>query len=333
MPKKLKVKKPKAPKAPRASRIAGSKKIGAKDKSVKQNVNVNVTSSGGGGSGGSSVPSSQPYYNPMVNAMKQGEREGENIQLKKLTDLLTKSIAPKAPAPEPIKTISFGTLPLFEGEDVNVDYQVKRKADLENKTLLERVNTNIVDDIEALVNNNDVNDEAQMTNNNNLVVESNEVSKSVGDNPEFEEDIVDAENFFTIAPKLIKQNKPKIDQVIEQTHSYYKEVGKLQPLLYDEYNDYHFKIIDGEVIPWSVNESRGALKEYTKKVVQSHYSANPTELSSINYDSIINYGKKPNLLQLGLLDEYNLEQQVIEEAKANIKKVKGKKGKKTNIDI
>ena len=119
MPKKQKVKKPKAPKAPRVSRIAGSKKIGAKDKSVKQNVNVNVTSSGGGGSGGSSIPSAQPYYNPMVNTMRQGEREGENIQLKKLTDLLTKSIAPKAPAPEPVKTVSVGTGPLFEGEDVS----------------------------------------------------------------------------------------------------------------------------------------------------------------------------------------------------------------------
>ena len=199
MPKKQKVKKPKAPKAPRVSRIAGSKKIGAKDKSVKQNVNVNVTSSGGGGSGGSSIPSAQPYYNPMVNTMRQGEREGENIQLKKLTDLLTKSIAPKAPAPEPVKTVSVGTGPLFEGEDVNVNYEIKRKPDLENKTLLERVNTKNVDDIEAIVNNDDVNDEAQLTNNSNLVVENDEVSKSIDDDvPIFEDNPFDPENFYSI---------------------------------------------------------------------------------------------------------------------------------------
>lgn len=325
MPKKQKVKKPKAPKAPRVSRISGSKKIGAKDKSIKQNVNVNVTSSGGSGSGGSSIPSSQPYYNPMVNAMRQGEREGENIQLKKLTELLSKSIAPKAPAPEAPKP-----KPIFEGEEINVNYDINRKPAEYHKTLLERINTNNVEDVEAVINNDDVNDEAQLTNNSNIVLEHNEVSKS---DPEFEEDIVDPENFFTIAPKIIKQNKPKIDQVINQTQSYYKEVGKLQPLLYDELNDYHFKIINGEVIPWSSIESRGALKEYTKKVVQSHYSANPSELSSVNYDSVINYGKKPNSIQKGLLDEYNLEQQVIEEAKANIKKVKGKKGKKSEIEL
>lgn len=329
MPKKQKVKKLKIPKAPRVSRVSGSKKIGPKDKSIKQNVNVNVTSSGGSGSGGSSIPSSQPYYNPMVNAMRQGEREGENIQLKKLTDLLTKSIAPKAPALAPIPAIS----PLFEGEEINVDYQVKRKPDLENKTLLERVNTKNINDIEAIVNNNDINDEAQLINNNNLVVENEEVSKSVGDGPEFEENIVDAENFFSIVPKIIKDNKNVINQVIGQTFDYYSEIGKDEPLLYDDLNEYNFKIIDGVVVPWSKIESRGPLKEYSKKIVQSHYSASPKELNNISNDTIINYGKIPNSYQSDLLNDYYLEQEAIKEAKANLKKAKAKKGKKTDIEL
>ena len=335
MPKKQKVKKPKAPKAPRVSRIAGSKKIGAKDKSVKQNVNVNVTSSGGGGSGGSSIPSAQPYYNPMVNTMRQGEREGENIQLKKLTDLLTKSIAPKAPAPEPVKTVSVGTGPLFEGEDVNVNYEIKRKPDLENKTLLERVNTKNVDDIEAIVNNDDVNDEAQLTNNSNLVVENDEVSKSIDDDvPIFEDNPFDPENFYSIVPKIVKQYKPLLNQVIAQTNDYYSEIGKDEPLLYDDANKRHFKIIDGVLVPWSSVASRGPKKDETKKTVWSHYSAKPNEIDTIGNDTIINYGRAPNTYQINLLEEYKLEQEAIQEAQANLKKAKAKKGKKqTELEV
>ena len=297
MPKKQKVKKPKAPKAPRVSRIAGSKKIGAKDKSVKQNVNVNVTSSGGGGSGGSSIPSAQPYYNPMVNTMRQGEREGENIQLKKLTDLLTKSIAPKAPAPEPVKTVSVGTGPLFEGEDVN--------------------------------------DEAQLTNNSNLVVENDEVSKSIDDDvPIFEDNPFDPENFYSIVPKIVKQYKPLLNQVIAQTNDYYSEIGKDEPLLYDDANKRHFKIIDGVLVPWSSVASRGPKKDETKKTVWSHYSAKPNEIDTIGNDTIINYGRAPNTYQINLLEEYKLEQEAIQEAQANLKKAKAKKGKKhTELEV
>lgn len=328
MPKKQKVKKPKAPRKARAIATTSKGKIGPKDKSVKQNVNVNVTSSGGGGSGGSSIPSAQPYYNPMVNAMKQGEREGENIQLKKLTDLLTKSIAPKAPAPEALKpTIR----PLFEGEEVNVNYEVKRKPDLENKTLLERVNTKNVDDIEAIVNNDDVNDEAQLINNNKLVVENDEVSKSVDDDiPIFEENPYDPENFYSIVPKIVKQYKPLLNQVIAQTNDYYNEIGIDEPLLYDDANKRHFKIIDGIVVPWSSVASRGPKKDETKKTVWSHYSAKPNEIDAIGNDTIINYGRAPNTYQINLLEEYKLEQ----EAKANLKTAKAKKGKKqTEIEV
>jgi hypothetical protein len=334
MPKKQKVKKPKAPRKARAIKTTSK---GSKDKSVKQNVNVNVTSSGGGGSGGSSIPSAQPYYNPMVNAMKQGQKEGENVQIKNLTELLNKTLAqtsktPVQPSPEAPK-IS----PLFEGEEVNVDYQVKRKPDLENKTLLERVNTNIVDDIEALVNNDDVNDEAEMTNNNNLVVESNEVSKSDADE-QFEQNIVDPANFFAFSDKVIKDkyNKPRIEQVINKTFDDYKIMGQDEPLLFDELNNYHFKIIDNSVVPWASIESRGPKKEYVKGFVKSHYSANPEEIKDINEETMILFGKAPNKNQSNILAEYYTE---IEEQKAlkeqlKVSKAKGKKSKKqTNIEI
>ena len=50
-----------------------------KDKSVKQHVNVNVSSSGSGGSGGST-----PH--PFLNA--SSDKRGEDVLLKKLSDLI-----------------------------------------------------------------------------------------------------------------------------------------------------------------------------------------------------------------------------------------------------
>jgi hypothetical protein len=195
---KKKVKKPRT----------GTKKpklTGPKDKSVKQNVNVNVTSSGGGGSGGTSIPSSQPYqyYNPsapsLANKMREAERQGENVQLKKLTDLLSKSIQQQTPVPPMRKEEEFSetqsidpeefnklfirqgrssessserkTYPLFEGENINVPSSIKSKSSGVNKTLLERINTTDAEDQSTVINNNDIIDESLLVNNKDIVFE------------------------------------------------------------------------------------------------------------------------------------------------------------------
>lgn len=61
-----------------------------KDKSVKQEVRVNVQSSGGGGSGGSSIPSTQPFQQPILSAFKQAEKTGENVDIKNLITAVNK---------------------------------------------------------------------------------------------------------------------------------------------------------------------------------------------------------------------------------------------------
>jgi hypothetical protein len=82
---KKKIKKPKKPKSTKPT-----KKGKSKDKSVKQLVNVNVTSSGGGGSGGSSVPSAQPSYNPFMYQSSQAEKEANKGLLRSLEQLTKK---------------------------------------------------------------------------------------------------------------------------------------------------------------------------------------------------------------------------------------------------
>jgi hypothetical protein len=82
---KKKIKKPKKPKS-----IKPTKKGRSKDKSVKQLVNVNVTSSGGGGSGGASIPSAQPSYNPMLYQSSMAEKEASKGLLRSLEQLTKK---------------------------------------------------------------------------------------------------------------------------------------------------------------------------------------------------------------------------------------------------
>lgn len=82
---KKKPMKPRKPRKPKTTRKGRSK-----DKSVKQLVNVNVTSSGGGGSGGASIPSAQPSYNPFLSQSSQAEREANKGLLKSLEQLTKK---------------------------------------------------------------------------------------------------------------------------------------------------------------------------------------------------------------------------------------------------
>lgn len=82
-------KKPIKPRKPRKPKT--TKRKMTKDKSVKQNVNVNVTSSGGGGSGGASVPSAQPSsYHPMMYQASQAEKEANKGLLRSLEQLTKK---------------------------------------------------------------------------------------------------------------------------------------------------------------------------------------------------------------------------------------------------
>lgn len=81
-------KKPMKPRKPRKPKT--TKKGKSKDKSVKQLVNVNVTSSGGGGSGGASIPSAQPSYHPMMYQSSQAEKEANKGLLQSLQQLTKK---------------------------------------------------------------------------------------------------------------------------------------------------------------------------------------------------------------------------------------------------
>lgn len=81
-------KKPIKPRKPRKPKT--TKRKMTKDKSVKQNVNVNVTSSGGGGSGGASVPSAQPSYHPMLHQSSMAEKEANKGLLRSLEQLTKK---------------------------------------------------------------------------------------------------------------------------------------------------------------------------------------------------------------------------------------------------
>lgn len=84
--------KPKTKKQPKMKKQPKKRVTGkvTKDKSIKQHVNINVTSSGGGGSGGSSIPSSQPQQNPILSSFKQAEKIGENMVIKNLSDIINK---------------------------------------------------------------------------------------------------------------------------------------------------------------------------------------------------------------------------------------------------
>lgn len=347
MPKKQNVKKPKAPRKRRATASKG--KAGAKDKSVKQNVNVNVTSSGGGGSGGTALPSAQPSYHPLMTASMQGQKLGEDINIKKLTDLLNKTITQaskpsqnivekatekvvEVPNIQPnIETIS-RQQPIFEGDVFTTDYQINRKPSEEHKTLLERLNTPQSFDEKDIINENPQVEEAQNANVEH-VFEGEEMSKP--DNPEedieFLENIADDNNDFQIDKTLVKKNKIPIDKVILQTEEYYKYSGAGEPLLYDEDKQYYFKIIDGILVPWNSNDTRGPLKEYVKKYVKSHYSLNPEDLQDIKNDTIINYGTKPNQRQLNLFYKYKSAIEKAKQAKEEVKVSKGKKTKKQNV--
>lgn len=67
---------------------APKKRALRKDKSVKQNVNVNVTSSGGGGSGGMAAPTPSSY-NPILQSAIQQREENVNL-IRQLENLKNK---------------------------------------------------------------------------------------------------------------------------------------------------------------------------------------------------------------------------------------------------
>jgi len=81
---KKNVKKPKK-RAPRRRQIK-------KDKSVKQNVNVTVSSGGGsGGSGGAAIPSQpQPQFNPFLQSAMQARKEENSNLINQLEELKNK---------------------------------------------------------------------------------------------------------------------------------------------------------------------------------------------------------------------------------------------------
>jgi hypothetical protein len=81
---KKNVKKPKK-RAPKRRQIK-------KDKSVKQNVNVTVSSGGGsGGSGGASIPSQpQPQFNPFLQSAMQARKEENSNLINQLEELKNK---------------------------------------------------------------------------------------------------------------------------------------------------------------------------------------------------------------------------------------------------
>jgi hypothetical protein len=338
----MKKEKVKKIKQPRKRRATTQKKVGAKDKSVKQNVNVNVTSSGGGGSGGSAIPSAQPSYNPFISSSMQGQKQGENIEIKRLTDLLNKSLSQASKPPQNIvekatekiievprmeePRIEMREQPLFEGDVFKENIRLERKPDLSNLSLLQNINTNKEFDDALKVN---VPQEVEDAENINQIEYEEPIAISKPDADEqFEENIVDPDNFFAFSDKVLKNkyNKPRIDQVINKTFDDYKMLGQGEPFLFDELNDYHFKIIDGSVVPWNSNESRGPLKEYVKGFVKSHYSANPEEIKDINEETMIIFGKAPNKNQSNILSDYYTN---IEEQKALKEQLKASKAKKT----
>lgn len=154
---KPKIKKPRKTRKPRTK---STKQM--KDKSIKQNVNVNVTSSGGGGSGGSSIPSSQPFQNPILNQFRQSEKTGENVDIKNLTQVL-KNLGVGLSE----KTSDFKA-PLFESDLIPSEIQIKRNPITNNNNIIENLDAaNKQRDINEAenINNPDIQEEALEVNN------------------------------------------------------------------------------------------------------------------------------------------------------------------------
>lgn len=256
--KQLKAKKPRTRRAPVSRKQS-------KDKSVKQNVNVNVTSSGGGGSGGSSIPSSIP---PMVYSSMQGQKVGENVELKKLTDLLQKQFLNKPTETLPKKE----PIPYYEDEKP-LEVKIESKPNNSNLSLLEQINTTKVQDDAATVNNNDVVDESLFVNNPDEYIEEPVFKK-------YEEQDY----------KFNKTEKNKLKKVIENSYNTYKELGlekigrnNKYKLQIDEYGPY--LNIEGTKIPWNSQQSKGPRKDDLKKLVRNYYGENKDLINVLTDDS------------------------------------------------
>lgn len=329
----MKKEKVKKIKQPRKRRATTNKKVGPKDKSVKQNVNVNVTSSGGGGSGGSAIPSAQPSYNPFITSSMQGQKQGENIEIKRLTDLLNKSLSQASKPPQNIvekateKIVSatesrlgaFGSgevprmeepkmemreQPLFEGDEFKENIRLERKPDLSNLSLLQNINTNKIFDDALKVNVPEIVEDAENINVEEVFEKPNEISEP------FDQDNIDLDNYAVedYSPeqlkelkKFVKQNSIKLNKLVDNTFEYYKEMGKVSPVLEDEYGK--FKIIDGTVIYWDSVRNR-PLKRYITQTLRDHYFNKPNAFAKKSDNEFIKIKDDPKPMQIQLLEDY-----------------------------
>ena len=337
MAKKQNVKKPKAP---RKRRAPARGKAGAKDKSVKQNVNVNVTSSGGGGSGGASIPSAQPSYNPFITSSLQGQKLGEDIQIKKLTDLLNKTITqaskpsqnivekatekvvetPIEPKVEP--KVETRQQPLFEGDEFNIDYQIERKPSNLNMSLLQNVNTPKQQDEAEQVNQPEVVEQAEQANVEAVFEE--EVSKpDEGDVAKLED--VNIENYtpeeLKQLKKFVKKNDVKLNKIAENTFEYYKIAGQNLPLLEDNVVG-KYKIIDNNVVPWDTGsgERNRPLKRHIQVITRDFFFTNQEKFATYSDNKKLKIVDEPKPVQ---------QQQLID---ALNKVSKGKKSRSKKAD-
>lgn len=172
-----KIKKTKTKKQPKKIMKKQNKRIGKsmKDKSVKQNVNVNVTSSGGGGSGGSTMPTYQPIPQQIqqpqsvLSSFKQAEKLGESSDIKKLTDSIKNFGIDLSSQLQGMRMV-----PLFENDDTSSEISIITKPS-ENSKSFEDL---IVD------NKNEENLSKDITNANYTNVNPQELKEDILNNPQ-----------------------------------------------------------------------------------------------------------------------------------------------------
>lgn len=325
MVKKTTAKKQKKPRKPRAKTSAKT----TKDKSVKQITNVNVTSSGSGGSGGASLPSPMTYQHPLMTASKVGE----DTQIKKLTDLLSKTLSQNQTKPrenlveqtkkqeeqipiiEPVKNV-----PLFEDEQMETPFKIESKPINTNVSLLEQINTPKVQDEAFKVNEPDIEEQAQEAN-VEVFEEQPQEEKNVESKPEEGDDFLTLTDLLTLTPEQIKEYKKfssknyiKLNNITKNTFDYYLNKGKNQPLLVDKRAPEKggigkFKIIDNNIIQWDngvvsdkVDRNRPLIR-YVGATVGQHFFNNQDRLKNYSEDKKIKIKSEPDPYQIQLYQD------------------------------
>lgn len=319
----------KKPRKPRKTRAKASAKT-SKDKSVKQITNVNVTSSGGGGSGGASVPSPIQYQHPLMTASTIGQKVGENQQIKNLTDLLTKTLAEKKVETKPeikpeIKPAgeanrnSFAEIDVFDYETISSKSSIPSVftsyKDTNNQTLLQNINTPIIQDFAEIANEPKQQEDAQHVNADEYFIKDEDNMSEISldttiDNPIYK-------SGFDINEEKLQDYKQELKDIIQTSVNEYKQLGANKPLLFDKKKEKYFKIIETEngpeIIYWNSKDSAGPLKTHIQNTIKQYYSKGDN-YKEINNDyenkEFLNTSFKPSKRLMDIEEKYFENQKI-----------------------